>query len=74
VKCTVWECIPVQREITTKVCEWKREMKNFQTKCTVWECKPETVTRKVRYCVRVPYETKIKVPVRVPCPKVDCCD
>jgi hypothetical protein len=74
VKCTVWECVPVQKEITSKVCEWKREMKNIQTRCTVWECKPETVTRMVRYCVRVPYETTIKVPVRVPCSKVNCCD
>jgi hypothetical protein len=67
VKCTVMECKPVEKEITVKVCSWKPTEKKWETHHTVWENKPETVTRKQKYCEMVAYETKVKVPVCTPC-------
>jgi len=63
VPCTVYECVPVKRDIMVKVCHTKQEQKTVETKCTVWECKPEVVKKKVPYCVQVPYQTTVKVPV-----------
>jgi hypothetical protein len=63
VKCTVYECVPVKKDIVVKVCHYEQQQKVYETKCLVWECKPEKVMKKVRYCERVPYQTTIKVPV-----------
>jgi hypothetical protein len=61
VKCTVYECVPVKRDITVKVCHYEQQQKVSETKCLVWECKAEKVMKKVRYCERVPYQTTVKV-------------
>jgi hypothetical protein len=51
------------------VCTYKPVEKTYETKRIVCELKPEEVTRMERYCEMVPYQTTIKVPVRVPvCP------
>jgi len=66
VKCTVYDCVPRQQEYTVKVCSMKQETRTIQTNRVVCEVKPETVVRKVRYCVSVPYQTKVKVAVCTP--------
>jgi hypothetical protein len=69
VRCTVFECVPVQKEVTIKVCRMRPEEKTIQTTRVICETKLETIVRKERYCVMVPYQRTIKVPVCVPaCP------
>jgi hypothetical protein len=67
VTCTIMEQVPVQKEITVRVCHYHPEERSYNITRCVPECKPETVTRTVCYCVMVPYESKIKVPVCTPC-------
>jgi hypothetical protein len=62
VHCTVMECCPVQREICCKVCTYRPEVRHYQVCRTVCECHPETVVRRERYCVMVPYQKVISVP------------
>jgi hypothetical protein len=68
VTCTVYDCVPVQKEVTCKVCSYKTEERTVECRRVVCECVPETVNRKERYCVMVPYQTTIKVPVCTPAP------
>jgi hypothetical protein len=70
VKCTVWVCVPVRKEVMVKVCSYKPTERTWETRCTVWECKPEVVKQKVKYCEYVPYTTTVKVPV---CPTAPTC-
>ena len=72
VTCTVYDCVPVQKEVTVKVCSYKTEQRTVECRRVVCECVPETVTRKERYCVMVPYQTTVKVPVPA-CPATPCC-
>jgi len=73
VKCTVYECVPRKQEYTVKVCSYKQETRTVETRHVVCDIKPETVTRKVSYCVSVPYQTTVKVPVCVPASGPTCC-
>ncbi len=73
VVCTVMECVPVQKQVKVRVCSYRPEVKTYTTTRTVCECRPETVVRKVRYCVSVPYQTTVKVPVCQTC-CASCCN
>lgn len=66
VQCTVYDCVPVQKEYTARVCSFKPETRTYEKRCTVYDCVPETVVKKQRYCVMVPYQTVVKVPVCTP--------
>jgi hypothetical protein len=63
VPCKVWERVPEKKEFTVNVCTMKAEEKTIQQTRVICEWKPETITRKEKYCVMVPYETTIKVAV-----------
>jgi hypothetical protein len=67
VKCTVMTCKVETREVTVKRCRWEPQVKQFTQRRYIPECRPETVSTVRRYCVMVPYQTTVKVPVRVPC-------
>jgi hypothetical protein len=67
VKCTVWECVPVTKEVVVKVCNWNKVIKDVECVRCVCECKPEKVSRVEKYCEMIPYKTKVKVPVCAPC-------
>ena len=62
VKRMVMDCVPEQKDVTTKVCSYKPTVETIQCKRIVCETKPETVTRKERFCVMVAYQTTVKVP------------
>ena len=66
VMCTVYECVPETKEVTVKVCSYKKEEKTTECKVRVCEMKQVKEKRKVQYCESVPYETTIKVCVRKP--------
>lgn len=66
VKCTVYECVPETKEVTVKVCSYKKEEKTTECKVRVCEMKQVKEMRKVQYCERVAYETTIKVCVAKP--------
>jgi hypothetical protein len=66
VRCTVWDCVPEQREFTVRVCSYRPEERTRECRRLVYDCQPVTVVRKERYCVMVPYEVKVKVPVCCP--------
>jgi hypothetical protein len=68
VPCKVWERVPQIHEYTVKVCTLKPEEQTIQRTRVICETKPETITRKETYCVMVPYEKTIKVPVCTPAP------
>jgi hypothetical protein len=63
VKCTIMECHWVKKEYTVKVCSWKPEEKTYDVRRVWCEWKPEKVTYKQVYCVMVPYQAKVWVPV-----------
>jgi len=67
VTCTVYDCVPAQRDITVQVCSYKPMVKEWETHHTVCEVVTEPKVVKERYCVTVPYKTIVKVPVCVPC-------
>jgi hypothetical protein len=73
VTCTVMEQVPVQKQITVQVCSYHPEERTCQISRCVAECKPEVVVHKERFCVMVPYQTTIKVPVCTPCCSQGCC-
>lgn len=66
VKQIVCDLVPEQREIVVNVCNYRQEERTIQCKRVVIDYKPETVTRKVYDCVKVPYQTTIKVAVCTP--------
>jgi hypothetical protein len=67
VPCTVFDCVPSEKEFTVRTCSWKPVEQTIQVRHMVPEVKPVKVVRPVSYCVRVPYEVKVKVPVYTPC-------
>jgi hypothetical protein len=66
VKYTVYECVPVPQEYTVTVCSYKPEERTYQCHQTVCEWKQETVVHKECYCVSVPYQATVRVPVCTP--------
>jgi hypothetical protein len=70
VQCVVYECLPVQKTYTVKCCSFKTEQRVVEKKCCVMECVASTVMKTERYCVMVPYQKTIKVPV---CCHPVCC-
>ncbi|MBY0523658.1 MAG: hypothetical protein K2R98_09670 [Gemmataceae bacterium] len=70
VKSIVCDQVPEQREIVCRVCSYRAEERVIQCRRCVMEYKPETVVRKERFCVMVPVQTTVKVPV---CTAVPCC-
>lgn len=72
VSCTVYECVPHQREITVQVCSYQQQVKTVPVTRVVCHPVQEQVTRNVCYCVQVPVVTKVRVPVCVPCPPAPC--
>lgn len=67
VRCTVMDCVPEQKTIVVRVCCPKPVEQTVQCRKLICELKPETVTRREAYCVLVPHEVTVKVPVCVPC-------
>lgn len=63
VTCTVMEQVPVQKEISVRVCSYHQEQRTCNVTRCVPECKTETVMRTECYCVCVPYQVTVKVPV-----------
>ena len=73
VKCVTWETVPVQKEVTVKVCSAvKTEERTVECKEVCCQHTPTTETKKVPYVVMVPYQTTVKVPVPA-CPATPCC-
>jgi len=70
VPCTVWVCIPKQREVTVQVCSYRPEVKNYETRRIVCDKVVTPEKRKEKYCVVVPVKKKVKVAVCVPAPVV----
>jgi hypothetical protein len=70
VPCTVWECVPQQREVTVQVCSYKPVVKNWETKCIVCDRVVTPEKRREKYCVTVPVKKMVKVAVCVPAPCV----
>jgi hypothetical protein len=100
VQYTVYECVPVQKQVTVKVCNYRAEEREYTTRhivcdtfaekkdITVKVCNyraeereyttkhiqydrvAETQTVKQRYCVMVPVQVKVSVPV---CGPAGCC-
>jgi hypothetical protein len=70
-KCTTWGYIPTQKEVTEQVCTGcKTEERTRECVHVICEHHPEPGVRKVNYCIMVPYEVKVKVPV---CPAEPAC-
>jgi hypothetical protein len=73
VRSIVYDCIPAQREVTVRVCTYVPVEKKGVRRDVVCETKPVNGVRLERYCVMVPYQTTVKVPVCVPCPAPPPC-
>lgn len=67
VRCVVTECVPEQKQITVRMCTPKPVEETVQCRKLVCEIQPQQVTRRECYCVMVPHEMTVKVPVCVPC-------
>lgn len=62
------------RQVTVPVCTFRAEERVTQTQRVVCQVVPETVVRKERYCVMVPQQVTVRVPVCVPAPcNTGCC-
>jgi hypothetical protein len=61
--CTEFETVPVQREVCVRVCTYRPEVRTYETRECIPEIRPETIIRKERFCVTVPYQTVVRVPV-----------
>ncbi len=66
VKCVVPQCKAVQKEVVCKVCRLEAHEQIVDRKRLVMECVPTKVLQVRRYCVMVPYQTTVRVPVCVP--------
>lgn len=64
--CTVMDCVPVKKEYTVKVCNYKPETKTLEVPLVRCEWQPQTITYKERYCELVPVAMKVMVPVCCP--------
>jgi hypothetical protein len=64
--CTVMDCVPVRKDYTVKVCNYRLEQKTYEVPYVHCEWQPQTITCKERYCVMVPVQTKVLVPVCCP--------
>lgn len=66
VRHTVMECVPTAQEVTARVCRMQPTEQKYEVTRIEYETRPEKVTRRVPYCVTVPVEQKVRVPVCVP--------
>ncbi len=66
VKCVIHQCKPVQKEVSCKVCRLESQEQVVDCKRLVTECVPTKVLQVRRYCVLVPYQTTVRVPVCLP--------
>jgi hypothetical protein len=66
VKCVVWECVPVQKEYWVPVCSYRPVEQKYECRHVVCEYATATVYHVEHYCVTVPYQTVVKVPVCTP--------
>lgn len=67
VPCTIMECVPERQVVNVKVCRMVPQ-DSWTERCRqVWENHPRQVQSCRRYCVTVPYQTTVCVPVLVPC-------
>jgi hypothetical protein len=67
VKSVVWQCVPVQKEYWVPVCTYRPVQQTYQSRHLVCEYTTETVWHKEWFCVAMPYQTTVKVPVCLPC-------
>ena len=63
---TVMETRPVQKEYTVMVCHNREVERWVESKHCITESVPVTTMRSERYCVSVPYQETIRVPVSRP--------
>jgi hypothetical protein len=68
VKYTVFDCVPVKKEYTVKVCSYKEQVRVVEVPRVIPETVKVVVNTRQRYCEYIPVETTVRVPVRVPCP------
>jgi hypothetical protein len=70
ISCIEHEAAPEKVDFVEKVCTYKAEERTSVSTRHVVESIPETVLRHETYCVTVPYQVTIKVPV---CAPAGCC-
>jgi hypothetical protein len=66
VKYTVMDCVPEPRVIKVKVYAPREEERVREIKRIEYDRKPEEHKHTVKYCVSVPYQTKVQVPIYGP--------
>ena len=64
---TVHEAVPVQTVVPVKVCRWALQDQVVDCQRVVWDNNPQQVVSVRRYCVMVPHQTTVAVPVCTPC-------
>jgi len=74
VKSIVCDYVQEPRDIVCRVCSYTPQERVIECRRIVCDYKPETVVRKERFCVMVPYQTTIKVPVCTPVCAPVCCN
>jgi hypothetical protein len=60
---TVFETVPLQKEVLVKVRRLEPRQETVQALRTIREVKEERIVKKERYCVSVPYQKAIEIPV-----------
>jgi len=70
----VYESVPVQKQITVQVCSYRQEVRHYNITRCVPECHQESVVKRVPYCVCVPYQSTVRVPVCTTCCSSGCCN
>jgi hypothetical protein len=63
---TVHETVPVQRQYSVPVTTYRNEQRTKTVQQAVVEYQQEIVMRREFYCVTVPYQTTVRVPVYAP--------
>jgi hypothetical protein len=66
ITCVEHEAAPAKVEFVEKVCSYRAEEHTAVTTRQVVETVPETVLRNETYCVTIPYQLTVKVPVCAP--------
>jgi hypothetical protein len=67
VSCTVYDCVQQSRDVVVKACRLVPEQRVIDRVRYVPVTTTETVMTCRRYCVQVPYQVQVCVPVLVPC-------
>jgi hypothetical protein len=68
VKCCVWDCVPVQKVVTERVCTMKTVEKIVMQKCCTRELVEEVKQENVTLVTFAPYRGKLTPPPAPPAP------